>query len=266
VRLEAPIAGMKKGPGGPLYDAGVDAGRCYEVGVSISWILRALGRAQMNGTPPGANNEYSRGWRPSRGESGAAQRGVSVRAAWDRGGLGGRLWGGDRGGSEGVGGAGSAAIRVGILGGVLVGCLLLLAAEFTTLFTVHVDTSATAIKTVITGSHHSYALIPIAVLAAALALGAFRDGGRAGLLAIGLLGIVTLLIGLLGDLPDTHVTGLSGSPTTHFVTARSAPGAGLYLETLGAAVLVITSGVGFIALGPARDQRARSQSAARRSR
>jgi hypothetical protein len=298
LRLEASIAGMKKGPAGPLHDAGVDAGQSYEVGVSIDWILHALGRAQMNDTPPGANNEYSRGRRPSRGESSAAQRSVSARPAGDRGGLVRRLWGGDRGGAEGVGeassdrlsdagsdpisdagsdpirdagsdpirDAGSAAIRSAILGSVLVGCLLLLVAEFTSLFTVHLETSATTIKTVTTGSHHSYALIPIALLAAALALGVFRDASRAALLAIGLLGIVTLLIAVLGDLPDAHAIGLSGSSTTHLVTASSTPAAGLYLETLGAAVLVITSGVGFIALGPAPARHARSQPAAPPSR
>jgi hypothetical protein len=302
LRLEASIAGMKKGPAGPLHDAGVDAGQSYEVGVSIDWILHALGRAQMNDTPPGANNEYSRGPRPSRGESSPAQRSVSARPAGDRGGLVRRLWGGDRGGAEGVGEASSdrlpdagsdpirdagsypirdagsdpirdagsdpirdarsAAIRSAILGSVLVGCLLLLVAEFTSLFTVHLETSATTIKTVTTGSHHSYALIPIALLAAALAIGVFRDASRAALLAIGLLGIVTLLIAVLGDLPDAHATGLSGSSTTHLVTASSTPAAGLYLETLGAAVLVITSGVAFIALGPAPARHARSRPAA----
>jgi uncharacterized membrane protein len=141
------------------------------------------------------------------------------------------------------------SLRAAILAGSLLGALLLLVAEFTTLFSVHVATSSTPIKTVITGSHHSYALIPIALVVALLAIGVWRDGSRPALLAIGLLGIVALLIALLGDLPDANATGLAGSSTTHYVNASSTPSAGLYLETLGAAVLLITCGLGFIALG-----------------
>ncbi len=132
----------------------------------------------------------------------------------------------------------------------MLGSLLLIVAEFTTLFTVHVETSSAPIKTVTTGAHHSYALIPIAVLAAALAVGVLRDGSRPALVAIGLLGIVTLLIALLGDLPDANATGLAGSSSTHFVTASSTPSAGLYLETLGAVVFMITCGVAFMAHAP----------------
>jgi uncharacterized membrane protein len=126
---------------------------------------------------------------------------------------------------------------------------MLVVAEFTTLFTVHVETSSAPIKTVATGPHHSYALLLIAIVVAALAIAVWRDTSRPALLAIGLLGVVALLIALLGDLPDAHASGLAGSSTTRYVDASSTPSAGLYLETLGAVVLVITCGVGFIALG-----------------
>jgi hypothetical protein len=188
----------------------------------------------MNVTPPEASTEYSKGPRGLRrlltrllqGDSGRRGRGTEqVRDS----------------------------IRWGVLGASLLAALLMVVAEFTTLFTVHVESSSTAIKTVTTGSHHSYALLPIAALVTLLAIGFWRDASRPALLAIGLLGIVTLLIALLGDLPDANATGLAGSSTTHFVNASSTPSAGLYLETLGAVALVITCGVGFIALGaPAR--------------
>jgi uncharacterized membrane protein len=129
------------------------------------------------------------------------------------------------------------------------GALLLVVAEFTTLFTVHVETRSAPIKTVATGSHHSYALLLIGVVVAVLAIAVWRDTSRPALLAIGMLGVVALLIALLGDLPDAHASGLAGSSTTHYVDASSTPSAGLYLETLGAVVLVITCGVGFIAIG-----------------
>jgi hypothetical protein len=137
----------------------------------------------------------------------------------------------------------SGGARAGILAGALLGSLLLVVAEFTTLFIVHVQTSSVPIKTVTTGSHHSYALIPIAVLGAVL--------------AIGLLGIVALLIALLGDLPDAHATGLTGSSVSRYVNASSNPSTGLYLETLGAAVYVITCGVGLLAMAPPLSRPAR---------
>jgi hypothetical protein len=264
VGRRAPAADMKKGPAGPLHDAGVDAGRCYEVGVSIEWILRARDRAQMNVTPPGANTEYSRGTGPSRPARTGSGRGYSAsrdgaRAEPSAARGGGRAEpsaarSGGRAEPSAARSGGRAelsrGIRAGVLAATLLGSLLLVVAEFTTLFTVHVETSSAPIKTVTTGSHHSYALIPIAVLAAALAIGVFRDGSRPALLAIGLLGIVTLLIALLGDLPDANATGLAGSSSTQLVNASSTPSAGLYLETLGAVVFVITCGVALMARAP----------------
>ena len=98
---------------------------------------------------PGAKNEYSRGSGASDGGSGGdfdrfeppGRRRTAV-------------------GDSGVGGV--------ILAGALLAALLLLVAEFTTLFQVHVSTSSTPVKTVTGGSNHSYAMIPIALLAAAL--------------------------------------------------------------------------------------------------
>lgn len=151
-------------------------------------------------------------------------------------------------------------LRGAILAGGLLGAGLLLAAEFTTLFTVHVSTSGAPIKTVRTGAHHSYALIPIAVLAAVLAYGGFRDGSGPPLLAVGALGVAALLIALLGDLPDAQAAGLVGSSATHYSDAISTPSAGLYIETLGAIVLIVTSGAGLLLLGPSRSEIAVSAS------
>jgi hypothetical protein len=248
--LRATIADMKKGPAGPLHDAGVDAGRCYEVGVSIDRILRARRRAQVNDTPPGTNIEYSSPPTPKRGSGAASKRASAAPCGGDSA--------AGRGGYSGL----SRGARAGVVAGTLLAALLLVVAEFTTLFTVHVETSSVAIKTVTTGSHHAYALIPIAVLAAALAIGVFRDESRPALLAIGLLGIVALLIALVGDLPDANATGLAGSSATHFVSASSTPSTGMYLETLGAAVLVITCGVGFMAIGAPALRPASSRTAA----
>lgn len=184
----------------------------------------------MSVTPPEGATEYSTG-------SGASKPVLGRRLRGDREGRGGR--------AEQV----SGSLRAAILAGSFLGALLLLVAEFTTLFTVNIVTSSTPVKTVATGSHHSYALVVIAIVVALLAVAVWRDSSRPALLAIGLLGVVALLIALLGDLPDAHATGLVGSSTTHYVDASSTPSAGLYLETLGAAVLILTCGLGFISLG-----------------
>jgi hypothetical protein len=136
------------------------------------------------------------------------------------------------------------------------GAGLLVAAQFMPLFTVHTSASRAAIKTVQTGSHDSYALVPAAVLALLLSIEVWRSRSRLALVAIGVIGIVSLLIALLGDLPDAHATGLVGSASTTLRIARSSPSVGLYLETLGAVVLLITAAAGLLLLdAPGRDAR-----------
>jgi hypothetical protein len=137
---------------------------------------------------------------------------------------------------------------------VAAGALLLIAAEFAPLYQVHLSTKVTPLQSVTAGSHNSYAMIPIAVLATALAFAAWRGGSRAALLAVGVLGVVGLLIALVGDLPDAHAMGLAQHNS---VTATTTPRAGLYLETGGAILLIATSGIAFLMVGlPGRGRRA----------
>jgi len=180
--------------------------------------------------PPEANDEYSRGSRPSERPATPHRTGTS-------GGSGGSAW------------LPPGWVLGAVLAGALLGALLLLVAEFTALYQVHTAASSTPVRTVLTGSNDSYALIPLALLSAVLGLGVFRSGSRPALLAIGIVGLVTLLIALLGDLPDSQATGLVGSPSTHFISATSTPSVGLYLETLGAVVLIATCVLGFMLLG-----------------
>ncbi len=100
-------------------------------------------------------------------------------------------------------------------------------------------------------------MVPIALLAALLTWGATRDGSPPALLAIGLLGVIALLIALIGDLPDAQASGivLRGG---HYEAASASPGLGLYLETLGAVLLLITSGAGLLLGGPGTSARGRS--------
>jgi hypothetical protein len=182
----------------------------------------------MNATPPEAKTEYSRGPElPGGGSSPDSARPTAPRRA------------------------GGGAIGAAVLGGGLLGAVLLVVAEFTTLFEVRSAGSSAVVKSVATGSHDTFALVPIALLAAAMAYGVWRSGSRPALLAIGVLGVLALLIALLGDLPDARASGLIGTATTNYVTASSRPSAGLYLETLGAVMLMITCVSGFVMIGRA---------------
>jgi hypothetical protein len=170
----------------------------------------------VNAPPPEASTEYSRGLAPPRG------------AAPDL----------------------SGAVGVAVMGATLLGALLLIVAEFTTLFTVHAVGVSAPVKSVGTGSHDSYALILIAVLAVALAWGAAKTGNRWALVALLALGVAALLIALIGDLPDAQASGTIGSMQAGFRSATDKPSAGMYLETLGAIVLMIAGGCGLLLGAP----------------
>ncbi len=187
----------------------------------------------MSATPPEANTEYS--------TSPAPIRPVSRRRGRVR-----------EGPARPPVATAPRALRAGVLTGGLTGALLLLVAEFTTLFDVQVATSTTPLRSVSTASHDAYALVPIALLAGFLAYAVWRASSRPAMLALGLLGLIALAIGLLGDLPDAHASGLV-LQSSHYVSASSTPGVGFYLETLGAIVLLITCVSGFLMIGaPAR--------------
>jgi hypothetical protein len=134
-----------------------------------------------------------------------------------------------------------------VLAGALLAALLLIVAEFTTLYKLHTQVAGSVPPPSVSGhAHNSYALIPIALLAVLLAWTLRRGGGRIAIAAIGVLGLVALLIALVGDLPDARRSGLIGSAAHGYVNATARPSAGLYLETLGAVVLIATCGSGLL--------------------
>ncbi len=126
---------------------------------------------------------------------------------------------------------------------VLVGALMLVIAEFEPLFQVRAGDSEIVVRTVSAGDHHSYALLPVAVLAIVLAW-ALGRGDRldaAVTAALALLGLAALAIALVGDLPEIHRSGLLGTAATGLRNARTVAGSALYLETLGAILLLIAA-------------------------
>ena len=154
----------------------------------------------MSATPPEAKTEYSRGFRRSRRPPEPPDRAAA----------------GARGRSASRSRTPASAAGMAILAGGVAGAALLLVAEFTPLFHVYAPRTGARVDTVGTGSHHAFAMIPIA---------------------------------LLGDLTDAHASGLIGSSSARFIGVSSAPAMGMYLETLAAALLLITSVCGWLWLG-----------------
>jgi hypothetical protein len=132
------------------------------------------------------------------------------------------------------------------------GAALLAAAEFCPLLRVRtIAAHPRLIDTVQGGSHHSWALLVIAVLAAVLAVVSGRPGGRGAAVLVALLGAGALAVALGVDLPDAHATGLVLAGASTQTEAQAHAAIGLYLETLGA-VALLRSGALAAALGPRR--------------
>jgi hypothetical protein len=186
------------------------------------WIFRARERAQMSTSEPEAEVEYSRGSRSSRGVSGrlaAPPPGIRI------------------------------ALAVGVIG-----VLALVAAEFLPLLHVRSSQRGTGIiASVSTGSHDSFALIPIALIALVFVAAATRAPARAPLAALLALGLIALGIALLGDLPDARSTGLLRLAGGGYASAQASPAVGFYLETLGAVALIAAGGAGLLAAATGRD-------------
>jgi hypothetical protein len=187
--------------------------------------------------PPEANSEYSRGSGPF---------GRLLLPRWQPS---------STPASPGSEAAGSARLALAL--GALLGALLVIVAQFTALYHLHSATSSAAIKTIGTGGNHAWAPIPLALAAAVLAYAVYRHGSRVALAGLLALGVATLLIVLIGDLPDAHSSGLVGSSASGYVQATSTPSAGLYMETLGAIILIVAGGIGLLMRAP---QTARRQS------
>jgi hypothetical protein len=127
----------------------------------------------------------------------------------------------------------------------LLGCLLLAVAEFTNLYSIHVIT--VTVKSATVGSHHGYALLIIAIAAAAMAVGATRGGSRPAAVALLALAAAALVIALAVDLPVVDDTGLYGRD---FEQARAQAEIGFKLETAGAIVLLLGAGAILVLRAP----------------
>jgi hypothetical protein len=123
----------------------------------------------------------------------------------------------------------------------LAGAILLVVAELSPLLDIR--SASTILKTVRTGPHHSYAQLVVAAVALLMLPGIAWTGARPALVALLALGLVALGIALVTDLPDIHKTGVVGA---RFQSAAAHARVGIYLETLGAALLLVAGGVGLL--------------------
>ncbi len=135
-----------------------------------------------------------------------------------------------------------------LMAGGLAGALVLAVSQFLNLYGTHVQARHVVLNTATVGSQHAYAVLLVAVAAGVLAYGVGRMVSRPALLGVGLLGLTALLITLLHDLPYAHKQGLK-SFHGHYVLAINRPEIGLYVETAGALVLLVTFVCGFVLLG-----------------
>jgi hypothetical protein len=128
-----------------------------------------------------------------------------------------------------------------------VGGLVLIVSDFLTLYHVDVvtancsDLASPNLRDACTttgGGHHGYALAILGVIALLMAYGAAVGASRPAGIALLVIGVAALGIVLLVDRPDIHKTGIVGA---QFSNAEANPGAGYWLELIGAA-LVIAAG------------------------
>jgi hypothetical protein len=139
-----------------------------------------------------------------------------------------------------------AVLSFGLLALGLAAVALLIAADLSTLVQIKV---VTVVKERLSGHHqHGWAVAILGIASLPLVVGAVRGRARPAQLALLAIGAAVLVIALAKDLPDARSTGVIGQ---RYDEASAAPGPGFYLETAGAALLMLT-GVGGLLLLPRR--------------
>jgi drug/metabolite transporter (DMT)-like permease len=131
------------------------------------------------------------------------------------------------------------------------GCVLLVVAEFSTLYEIQVITVVK--ESTDGGEHHGMALLVVAVAAAFMAYGGIVAGARPAQLALLVLAVAALVVVLAIDYPDVNDEGFIGEA---FERAKASPKNGFYLESLGA-VLLLLSAVATLLLTPRAERPAR---------
>jgi hypothetical protein len=136
----------------------------------------------------------------------------------------------------------------------LAAALLLVAAELSTIASVHVagdscevinDSSPDlADRCELSGwERHGGALVLLALVAAGAGVAARAGATGAGGAVLAVAGLVTLGLTLIGDLPETNETGAIG---LNVDGATASPGLGFYLELTGGALCLIAAALALV--------------------
>ena len=131
---------------------------------------------------------------------------------------------------------------------IVVGALLLIAAEFLPLYEIRTITAVPEGGRTSTGSHHGYALLIVGLAMLPMAAGAVLGGSRPAALALVVLSLIALFVALAIDLPDLNETGLIGRT---YDQAEARPRVGFFIETLGATLALLGS-IGTLLFSPGR--------------
>jgi hypothetical protein len=116
------------------------------------------------------------------------------------------------------------------------------ASQFTDIFHL-TPPGGEALQAISSKDQHGYAILVLAIFALVLilvTLGA-RDSQlrQVAAMAVGVCGLIALLIFLIGDLPDVNKIGTLDDPRQSFIDAEAKPVAGFWLELVGALVLTV---------------------------
>ncbi len=140
--------------------------------------------------------------------------------------------------------AGGVALIVLVLG--VVGAVLVISAEFSTIVKVDVLTTGTCeeiadpeVRDACDSGgfeQHGGAFILLGLAALAMAWGAGRGASRPAALALVAIGAVVLAFSLIRDVPKADDTGLVG---LQYEKAEAKPGTGLYMEIAGAGLIML---------------------------
>ena len=119
---------------------------------------------------------------------------------------------------------------------IIAAAIMVGVSEFMTTFEFNSGGEPQAVS--LAADRHSYALLILGVFTVAGMLYAVRTGLRAAALGTAALGLASLLLFLILDLPDAGKAGpLGDDPTIYFADARADPQAGFWLEAVGTVVL-----------------------------
>jgi hypothetical protein len=148
-----------------------------------------------------------------------------------------------------------------VLAVAVLGALLMILAEFSTLRSVKVltascddlaDPSLRGACVTHGYEEHSFALVLMGLVTLFMAYGAALGKSRPAAAALIALGAAVVAIALLTDVPDIHKTGVLGD---RFDSARAQAGPGLWIEIAGGALVLVAGVMATAAPRPRRRRR-----------